>query len=71
MKQVLRIAVCTLSLVVLVGCGKGDQAAEANKNLKPVDPSAPKPSSAAAAGGGGAAPAKKNDNPAANAAPIM
>ncbi len=71
MKQVLRIAVCTLSLVVLVGCGKGDPAADANKNLKPVDPNAPKPSAASSSGGAGAAPAKKEQGPAANATPIM
>lgn len=52
MKILSRIAMLAL-VVALVGCGKGDPTAEANKNLKPVDPSAPKPSSATAAGGAG------------------
>lgn len=51
MKLASRLALLAIC-VALVGCGK-DAASEANKNLKPVDPNAPKPS--AATGGPGAA----------------
>ncbi len=72
MNQAIRIAACTLALAVLVGCGKGDPTAEANKNLKAVDPKAPPPTAASSGVGGGAAtPAKKDDGPAASAAPVM
>ena len=56
MKLLTRFAALVL-VVALVGCGKGDPAAEANKNLKPIDPNAPKPVAAAGAGAGGGAEA--------------
>lgn len=52
MKNFAKILVL-FAVVALIGCS-GDKAAEANKNLKPVDPNAPKPQGASAAGGGSA-----------------
>jgi hypothetical protein len=46
---------CVLMVVLAasVGCGSKDAAADANKNLKPIDPNAPKPSASVGAGAGG------------------
>jgi hypothetical protein len=45
--------VLLLALVASIGCGGGDPAADANKNLKPIDPKTPRPEKAPGVGAGG------------------
>lgn len=54
MKLISRIAALAFLAAVMIGCGN-DKVADANKNLKTIDPNAPKPSAATGAGPGGGA----------------
>jgi hypothetical protein len=63
LRRLLACCVLPIAFAAAVGCGD-DAASKANKDLKPVDPNAPKPVGAAGAGAGAGA------GPAAGAAPV-
>jgi hypothetical protein len=54
LRRALACCVLPLAFAAAVGCGD-DAASKANKDLKPVDPNAPKPVGAGAGAGGGGA----------------